>query len=75
MKIIKEGKIPNKKIILKCPECNTIFEADEGEYSYSFVKTTTFIQYYTLRDKYESVCPICKYKGEMNKMKYEYVEV
>ena len=43
MKIIKEGKIPNKKIILKCPECNTIFEADEGEYSYSFVKTTTFI--------------------------------
>ena len=39
MKIIKEGKIPNKKIILKCPECNTIFEADEGEYTKTKVAT------------------------------------
>ena len=75
MRIIKEGKIPNKKVIFKCPKCGTIFEVNDGEYSYSFVKTTIFIQYYTLRDKYESVCPLCKYEGEMNKMRYEYVEV
>lgn len=75
MRIIKEGKIPNKKVILKCPECGTIFETDDGEYSYSFVKTTIFIQYYTLRDKYESVCPFCEHEGEMYKMQYECVEV
>lgn len=75
MKIIKEGKIPNKKVILKCPECGTVFEADDEEYSYSLVKTTIFIHYYTFRDKYESVCPFCKYEGEMDKMRYEYVEV
>lgn len=75
MRIIKEGKISNKKVILKCPKCGTIFEADDGEYSYSFIKTTIFIQHYILRDKYESVCPFCKYEGEMDKMRYEYVEV
>lgn len=68
MRIIKEGKIPSKKVILKCPKCGTIFEADDGEYSYSFVKIS-------LRDKYESICPLCKQEGEMQKMKYEYVEV
>lgn len=75
MRIIKESKIPNKKVTFKCPKCGTIFEANDEEYSYSFVKTTIFIQYYTLRDKYESVCPFCKHKGEMYKMKYEYMEV
>ena len=32
MRIIKEGKIPNKKVIFKCPKCGTIFEANDGEY-------------------------------------------
>ena len=75
MRIIKEGKISSKKVILKCPKCGTIFEVNDGEYSYSFVKTTIFIQYYTLRDKYESVCPFCEHKGEMIKMRYEFMEV
>lgn len=62
MKIIKEGKIPSKKVILKCTECGTIFEADDGEY------TKTKVGY---RDKYESVCPFCEHKGEMIEIRYE----
>ena len=73
MKIIKEGKIPNKKVILKCQECGTIFEADDGEYT----KTkggNLKLCVATYRDKYESVCPFCEYKGEMIKMRYESME-
>lgn len=74
MKIIKEGKIPNKKVILKCQECGTIFEADSEEYTKTKVAT---ISSYTggYRDKYESVCPFCEHKGEMIKMRYEFMEV
>lgn len=39
MKIIKEGKIPNKKVILKCQECGAVFEADGGEYTKTKVAT------------------------------------
>ena len=39
MKIIKEGKIPNKKVILKCQECGTVFEADDREYTKTKVAT------------------------------------
>lgn len=73
MRIIKEGKIPNKKVILKCLKCETIFEADDGEYTKT--KVVNFNLFEAYRDKYESVCPFCKHKGEMCKMKYEYVEV
>lgn len=72
MKIIKEGKIPNKKVILKCQECGTIFEADDGEYT----KTKAVsLSSYAYRDKYESVCPFCKHKGEMIDMRYKIMEV
>lgn len=73
MRIIKEGKIPNKKVILKCPECNTLFEADNGEYIKT--KVVNFNSFEAYRDKYESVCPFCKHEGEMYKMQYEWVEV
>lgn len=72
MKIIKEGKIPNKKVILKCQECGTIFEADDREYTKTKVVS---LSSYAYRDKYESVCPFCKHEGEMYKMQYEWVEV
>ena len=72
MKIIKEGKIPNKKVILKCPECGTIFEADDKEYTKTKVVS---LSSYAYRDKYESVCPFCKHKGEMIDMRYEIMEV
>ena len=72
MKILKEGKIPNEKVILKCPECGTVFEADDREYT----KTYGFsFRSYAYRDKYESVCPFCEHKGEMIKMRYEFMEV
>ena len=74
MKIIKEGKIPNKKVILKCQECGTIFEADDGEYTKTKVGNLKLCVA-TYRDKYESVCPFCKYKGEMIEMGYEVMEV
>lgn len=73
MRIIKEGKIPNKKVILKCPECNTVFEADDGEYTKT--KVMSFNSFEAYRDKYESVCPLCKHEGEMYKMQYECAEV
>lgn len=73
MKIIKEGKIPNKKVILKCQECGTIFEADNGEYTKT--KVADFSSYTPYRDRYESVCPFCEHKGEMIKMRYEFMEV
>ena len=73
MKIIKEGKIPNKKVILKCQECGTIFEADGGEYTKT--KVVNLSSYTAYRDKYESVCPFCEHKGEMIKMRYEFMEV
>lgn len=73
MRIIKEGKIPDKKVILKCPECNTLFEADNGEYTKT--KVVNFNSFEAYRDKYESVCPFCAHKGEMYKMRDEYVEV
>lgn len=73
MKIIKKGKIPNKKVILKCPECGTIFEADDGEYTKTNV--VDFSSGKAYRDKYESVCPFCGHKGEMIKMRYEFMEV
>lgn len=73
MRIIKEGKIPSKKVILKCPECGTIFEADNGEYTKT--KVVNFNSFEAYRDKYESVCPFCKNEGEMQKMQYEWVEV
>lgn len=73
MKIIKEGKIPSKKVILKCTECGTIFEADDGEYTKT--KVANLSSYTAYRDKYESVCPICERKGEMIKMRYEIMEV
>ena len=72
MKIIKEGKIPNKKVILKCQECGTIFEADDREYTKTKVVS---LSSYAYRDKYESVCPFCKHKGEMIDMRYEIMEV
>ena len=74
MKIIKEGKIPNKKVTLKCPECGTVFEVDDREYTKT--KAVNLILYgVTYRDKYESVCPFCEYEGEMIKMRYESMEV
>lgn len=73
MRIIKEGKIPNKKVILKCSECNTVFEAGDGEYTKT--KVVSFNSFEVYRDKYESICPFCKHKGEMYKMQYEWVEV
>lgn len=73
MRIIKEGKIPSKKVILKCPECNTLFEVDNGEYTKT--KVVNFNSFEAYRDKYESVCPFCKNEGEMYKMQYEWVEV
>lgn len=72
MKIIKEGKIPNKKVILKCQECGTIFEADDREYTKTKVVS---LSSYAYRDKYESVCPFCGHKGEMIEMRYEFMEV
>lgn len=74
MKIIKEGKIPNKKVILKCQECGTVFEADDREYTKTKVATISLYGV-TYRDKYESVCPFCEYKGKMIKMRYESTEV
>ena len=68
MKIIKEGKIP-KKVILKCQECGTIFEADDGEYTKT--KVVNLGSYTGYRDKYESVCPFCEHKGEMTEIRYE----
>lgn len=68
MKIIKEGKIP-KKVILKCQECGTIFEADDGEYTKT--KVVNLGSYTGYRDKYESVCPFCEHKGEMIEIRYE----
>lgn len=73
MKIIKEGKIPNKKVILKCQECGTVFEAEDREYTKTKVVNLSSSAAY--RDKYESVCPFCKYKGEMIEMGYEVMEV
>lgn len=73
MKIIKEGKIPNKKVILKCQECGTIFEADDREYIKT--KVVDFSSCAAYRDKYESVCPFCEHEGEMIKMRYEFMEV
>lgn len=73
MRIIKEGKIPNKKVILKCQECGTIFEADYREYTKTKVANLSSSAAY--RDKYESVCPFCGYKGEMIDMRYEFMEV
>lgn len=73
MKILKEGKIPNKKVILKCQECGTIFEADDREYTKT--KVVDFSSSAAYRDKYESVCPFCGYKGEMIDMRYEIMEV
>ena len=73
MKIIKEGKIPNKKVILKCQECGTVFEADDREYTKT--KAINLSPYVAYRDKYESVCPFCGYKGEMIDMRYEVMEV
>ena len=73
MKIIKEGKIPNKKVILKCQECGTIFEADSGEYTKT--KVVDFSSGKAYRDKYEFVCPFCENEGEMIKMRYEFMEV
>lgn len=73
MRIIKEGKIPSKKAILKCLNCGTIFEADDGEYTKT--KVVNFNSFEAYRDKYESVCPFCAHKGEMYKMRHEYVEV
>ena len=70
MKIIKKGKIPNKKVILKCQECGTVFEADSGEYTKT--KVVDLSSYAAYRDKYESVCPFCEYKDEM---RYEFMEV
>lgn len=75
MRIIKEGKIPNKKVILKCQECGTIFEADDGEYTYTKTKTVNLNPYVAYQDKYESVCPFCGHKGEMIDMRYEVMEV
>ena len=72
MKSIKEGKIPNKKVILKCKECGTIFEADDTEYTKTKVVS---LSSYAYRDKYESVCPFCGHKGEMIDMRYEIMEV
>ena len=66
MKIIKEG---NKKVILKCQECGTIFEADNGEYTKT--KVVNLGSYTGYRDKYESVCPFCEHKGEMTEIRYE----
>ena len=74
MKIIKEGKIPNKKVILKCQECGTIFEADDKEYTETKVANVSLYGV-TYKDKYESVCPFCGYKGEMIDMRYEIMEV
>lgn len=74
MKIIKEGKIPNKKVILKCQECGTIFEADDREYTKTKVGNLRLCVV-AYRDKYESVCPFCEHKGEMIKMRYESMEV
>lgn len=73
MRIIKEGKILNKKAILKCQECGTIFEADNGEYTKTKVVNLSSSAAY--RDKYESVCPFCEYKGEMIEMRYEVMGV
>ena len=73
MRIVKEGKIPNKKVILKCPECGTIFEADDGEYART--KVVNFNSFEAYRNKYESVCPLCRHEGEMYEMQYKWVEV
>lgn len=72
MRIIKEGKIPDKKVILKCPKCGTIFEVDYGEY---FVNAIRVHMLYTDTDEYSATCPLCGYEGLMQKMKYDYVEV
>ena len=73
MKIIKEGKIPNKKVILKCQECGTIFEANDREYTK--IKAVDFSSCTAYRNKYESVCPLCEHEGEMIEMRYELMEV
>lgn len=72
MRIIKEGKIPNKKVILKCLKCGTIFEADDGEY---FVNTIKVPMLYKETNEYSATYPLCGYEGLMKKMKYECVEV
>lgn len=72
MRIIKEGKIPDKKVILKCLKCGTIFEAKDGEY---FVNAIRVPMLYKDTNEYSATCPLCGYEGLMQKMKYEYVEV
>lgn len=55
MKIIQKGVIPKQAKKFICRFCNTIFEAENGEYSVAD-------QMSYLHDciQYECQCPICK---------------
>jgi uncharacterized protein with PIN domain len=53
MKIIKEGKLPGKKIIReKCDYCKTVFEFEESEARYSTEERDGNARLI--------VCPFCK---------------
>ena len=66
MKIIKEGKDPNQKIImetvrLECFRCGCVFEVDDGEYNCSYPRSNPNDKTYT------ATCPNdkCKTNGGM----------
>lgn len=57
MRIIKQGKMPKcvSAVRLKCNECGTVFEADEGEYETEDGGYNEIL--------FCAVCPFCKEPG------------
>lgn len=53
MKILKPGKVPDKRKKFICKTCKCIFECDEYEYEYKC--------HYDLKDGgcYQATCPTC----------------
>lgn len=50
MKILKQGKIPDTRMIFTCIACGCVFEADQNEYRTHFFKN----EY-----RYSCECPNC----------------
>ena len=55
MKIIKKGVIPKQTKEFTCRFCDTVFEAEKGEYS-----VADQMSYLQNGIQYECQCPICK---------------
>lgn len=77
MKIIKEGKIPEKHLnIIECKKCNSIFDYNENDIiseinKYEDVDYSLYLNHYYCKDRsYFVKCPIC---GDSHFIKSEYI--